>query len=101
MNQDVVKSCPRCGSTQYVRPKAILIGAISPKRRFNGEEKTGFRRVDQLAVDECDPAELKPAPLEQFVDGLYCDNCGIAFVSSGLVRGGSIFTVRSAPVRAR
>ncbi|WP_148053254.1 hypothetical protein [Pseudomonas frederiksbergensis] len=87
MNQNPVEACPRFGSIQHVRPKAILIGATSPKKRFGGEEKSGFRRLDQLAVDECDPAELKPALLEQLVDGFYCDSCGVGFVASGLVRG--------------
>ncbi|KAA0996280.1 hypothetical protein FQ192_00475 [Pseudomonas sp. ANT_J12] len=83
-----MESCPRCGSIQHVRPKAILIGAASPKKRFDGEEKAGYRRLDQLAVDECDPAELKSAPLEQFVDGFYCGGCEVGFVASGLVRDG-------------
>lgn len=86
MNHNPAESCPRCGSVQYVRPKAILIGATSPKKRFGGEEKAGYRRLDQLAVDECDPAELKPAPLEQLIDGFYCDSCEVGFVASGLVR---------------
>ncbi|MDN3220727.1 hypothetical protein [Pseudomonas nunensis] len=46
----------------------------------------GYRRLDQLAVDECDSGELKPAPLEQFVDGFYFDNCEVGFVAGGLVR---------------
>lgn len=92
MNHNVMESCPRCGSTQHVRHKAILIGAASPEKRFNGEEKAGYRRLDQLAVDECDPAELKPAPLEQLVDGFYCDGCGVGFVSGGLVRGSDRFS---------
>lgn len=40
----------------------------------------GNRRLDQLAVDECDPAELKPALLEQLVDGVYCDICMVGFM---------------------
>ncbi|MGY2199391.1 hypothetical protein [Pseudomonas gingeri] len=62
----------------------MLIGAASPRKRFNGEEKAGFRRVDQSAVDECKPELLKEPPLQQLVEGFYCDHCGIGFVASGL-----------------
>lgn len=87
MNHNPMESCPRCGAVQHVRPKEILIGAASPKKRFNGEEKAGYRRRDQLAVDECKPALLKAAPLEQLVDGFYCDHCEVGFVTSEIVQG--------------
>ncbi len=48
-----IEACPRCGSTLHVRQKSMLISAASPKKRFAGEERTGYRRMDQLAVDEC------------------------------------------------
>ncbi len=87
MNLNPIESCPRCGSLQHVRSKRILIGAASPKKRFDGEEKAGYQRLDQLAVDECKPALLNAAPLEQLVDGFYCDHCGVGFVTSELLRG--------------
>lgn len=87
MNHNPMESCPRCRSTQHVRPKEILIGAASPKKRFNGEEKTGYRRLDQLAVDECKPAFLRAAPLDQLIDGFYCDHCEVGFVTSEIVQG--------------
>ncbi|WLG98916.1 hypothetical protein [Pseudomonas beijingensis] len=79
--------CPRCGNAQHVRPKELLIGAASPKKRFNGEEKAGYRRTDQLAIDECKPEMLKPPPLQQLVSGFYCEHCGIGFVRDSLVQG--------------
>jgi predicted RNA-binding Zn-ribbon protein involved in translation (DUF1610 family) len=87
VKQNTMESCPRCGTVRHVRPKSILIGAASPKKRFDGEEKAGYRRLDQLAVDECKPALLKAAPLEQLIDGFYCDNCGLGFVTSDLLQG--------------
>ncbi len=59
----------------------MLIGAASPKKRFNGEAKVGYRRVDQLTVDDCKPELLKEPPLQQPVDGFYCDHCGAGFVT--------------------
>ena len=87
MNPNPMEPCPRCGSLQHVRSKAILIGAASPKKRFDGEEKVGYQRLDQLAVDECMPALLNASPLEQLIDGFYCDHCAMGFVTSDLVQG--------------
>lgn len=42
--------------------------------------------LDQLAVDECKPSLLKAAPLEQLVDGFYCDLCGVGFVTSEIYK---------------
>ena len=86
MSENLLHACVRCKSPRHVRPKAILIGAASPVKRFNGEEKAGYRRLDQLAIDECKPEVLKEAPLEQLVDGFYCDLCGLGFVASEILR---------------
>ena len=59
-----IEPCPHSGSVELVRPKEMLIGAESPRERFNGEEKAGYRRMDQLAVDECKPELLKKPPLQ-------------------------------------
>ncbi|WP_245220865.1 DUF4365 domain-containing protein [Pseudomonas batumici] len=105
--QHSLEPCPRCGSAQHVRPKEMLIGAASPKRRFNGEERTGYQRVDQLAVDECKPELLKEPPLQQLVDGFYCDQCGAGFVTSSIAQAANTrsdyysqgVTMRSKPKR--
>lgn len=81
MTDKTMQACLRCKSAEQVRPKAILIGAASPAKRFNGEEKAGYQRLDQLAVDECKPERLKAPPLEQLVEGFYCDLCGHGFVA--------------------
>lgn len=86
MQSNDLEHCPRCGSAQYVRPKELLIGAQSPKKRFNGEEKAGYVRADQLAVDECKPELLRQSPLQQVVAGFYCEHCDVGFVSDSLVR---------------
>ncbi|WP_236207810.1 hypothetical protein [Pseudomonas tohonis] len=87
MDLNLIESCPRCCSFQHVRSKVILIGVASPKKRFDGEEKAGYQRLDQLAVDECKPELLNATPLEQLVDGFYCDHCGVGFVTSDLLQG--------------
>jgi hypothetical protein len=75
-------ACPKCHSDAHVVRKALLIGAQSPKAIFKEEygERAGYRRRDQIAVDELKPEVLQNAPLEQFVIGFYCESCGIGFI---------------------
>ena len=76
--------CPKCLSIEHVRDKTVLIGAASPKKMFGIEERVGYTRKDQLAVDECKGELLQDKPLEQFVSGYYCDACDIGFVSGDI-----------------
>ncbi|WP_343742960.1 hypothetical protein [Herbaspirillum huttiense] len=73
-------TCPKCCSNTHVRKKTVLIGRASPKALFL-EERAGYKRKDQLAVDECNPEKISDAPLEQFVEGYYCSVCDLGFVS--------------------
>lgn len=80
--------CPKCLSSDHVREKTLLIGAASPRKLFrDGEERAGYQRKDQLAVDECKKEELQKPPLEQFINGYYCETCGIGFVPDGITSG--------------
>ena len=72
--------CPKCGTAENVVVKLLLIGKQSPAGDFCGPRK------DQLAVDECLPGRLRPAPLEQMLDGFYCRSCGVGFVPDHYVR---------------
>ena len=40
----------------------------------------------QLAVDECSREFLREAPLQQFIDGLFCRRCGVGFVLEALLK---------------
>jgi hypothetical protein len=73
-------TCPKCLSSLHVREKKILIGKASPNALFD-DERAGYQRKDQLAMDECKPEALGNPPLEQFLDGYFCAYCGIGFVS--------------------
>jgi len=63
----------------------LLIGKASPQVLF-AEEKAGYQRKDQLTVDECNLGDLAKPPLEQFIEGYYCDPCGLGFVSDEIRR---------------
>ena len=80
MARGSTNTCPKCFSSIHVRAKKILIGKVSPKSFFE-EERAGYKRKDQLAMDECKPEALGEPPLGQFLDGYFCANCEIGFVS--------------------
>ena len=82
-----LKVCPKCLSAAHVKEKALLIGAASPRKLFHGEERAGYQRKDQLAVDECKVEELQDPPLEQFIKGYYCEICDIGFVPDDIANG--------------
>jgi hypothetical protein len=66
----------------------LLVGEASPRKIFpDVEERAGYQRNDQLAVDECKVTELKVPPLEQFIDGYYCEICGIGFAADNVTNG--------------
>jgi hypothetical protein len=80
-------ACPKCLSTADVRQKKILIGKDSPAKIFpNYAELAGYRRKDQIATDECNPEYLDVPPLDQFVDGLYCEKCGVGFIAGKIAK---------------
>lgn len=54
--------CPQCGSVEFLKSKSLLIGKYSPSEIEARENKIGYRRIDQLAVDECVEQELKGLP---------------------------------------
>lgn len=84
MSRESTNTCPKCLSNIHVRKKKILIGKASPKSLFE-EERAGYQRKDQLAMDECKPEALGKPPLGQFLDGYFCTNCEIGFVSDCVI----------------
>ncbi len=79
---------PKCHSDAHTVRKALSIGAQSPKAIFKERygEQAGYRRRDQIAVDELKPELLQKTPLEQFINGFYCESCCIGFIPDSFVR---------------
>ncbi|HLW55295.1 MAG TPA: hypothetical protein VKW06_20875 [Candidatus Angelobacter sp.] len=75
---DQTQACPFCGKTSAVRPKLILIDeAWVPAP---GKDSRLMYFAD-LRVDDVQAENLREAPLEQFIDGFFCDRCKKGFVS--------------------
>jgi len=45
-----------------------------------------------LRVDDVQDKSVRERPLEQFIDGFYCDRCNKGFVSEEVLKEGRTFT---------
>jgi hypothetical protein len=75
--------CPVCASDASVREKLVLIDdAWLPD---NGRDTREAYFAD-LRVDDLIPNVVKQSPLDQFVDGFFCEKCGTGFVSENILK---------------
>ena len=73
-----IEPCPLCGTASAVRPKLILID----EAWVPGPGKDSrMAYLADLRADDVKTENLRESPLEQFVDGFYCDQCKKSFVS--------------------
>ena len=76
--QEPLETCPICGQAAGVRTKLILIDeAWVPAP---GKDPR-LKYYTDLRADDVQPQHLRETPLEQFVDGFYCDCCQKGFIS--------------------
>lgn len=76
------EACPWCRKHSALRRKLLLIDeAWNPGA--DGDPRDAW--FADLRVDDVEPARLRAHPLEQFVDGYYCDDCGRGFVAEDLL----------------
>jgi hypothetical protein len=74
--------CPICGSGSSVREKLVLVDeAWIPEANVDPR----LAHFASLRVDDVKPENVKGQPLEQFVDGYFCDVCGKGFVSEKIL----------------
>jgi hypothetical protein len=71
-------ACPSCGKTVAVRPKLLLIDEAWVAEPGKDPRLAHFA---DLRVDDVKPELLSDHPLEQVIEGLYCDACGRGFVT--------------------
>jgi hypothetical protein len=77
--------CPVCGSSSAVRPKLLLIDeAWVPAP---GKDARLKYHAD-LRVDDVQDQSVRERPLEQFIDGFYCDRCNRGFISEEVLKEG-------------
>jgi hypothetical protein len=83
------EACPLCGETSTVRPKLVLIDEAWVDAPGKDVRVAHFA---DLRVDDVRLQDLREDPLEQFIDGFYCDRCKKGFVSeTGLKEDGRYY----------
>jgi hypothetical protein len=79
----LIEPCPLCHESSAIRPKLLLIDeAWIPAP---GKDSR-LKYFADLRADDIRPEYLKAPPLEQFVDGYFCERCGKGFVSEAVLR---------------
>jgi hypothetical protein len=74
--------CPICRETSAVRQKLVLIDKAWVPAPGKDSRRKYFT---DLRVDEVQAQNLGEHPLEQFIDGFYCDRCKKGFVSEEIL----------------
>jgi len=82
---NAIEQCPLCKSAGAVRPKLVLIDEAWTDPA-GGEARVKY--AADLRVDDVEGKFLKDEPLQQFVDGFFCEDCGKAFISEDRLREG-------------
>jgi hypothetical protein len=76
------KICPRCKEASAVRQKLLLIDEAWSDQDGQDPRLAYF---SSLRADDVKTELGRSPPLEQFVDGYFCDRCGIGFVPDNLI----------------
>lgn len=71
------ETCPCCGSSHSVKSKMLMIDAAWIKQTNSDPREAHFASV---RVDDVNHEFLKPAPLQQFIEGFYCSKCDVGFI---------------------
>jgi hypothetical protein len=77
--------CPACGESSAIRPKLLLIDEAWVPAPSKDARLAYFA---DLRVDDVQPQNVHDRPLEQFIDGFYCDRCNKGFVSEEVMKEG-------------
>lgn len=79
----LIEPCPLCQESSAVRPKLLLIGEAWIPAPGKDARLEFFA---DLGADDIRPEYIKAPPLEQFVDGYFCERCGKGFTSEAVLR---------------
>ena len=74
-----VEACPRCKSKDRVKPKRVLIDPPDPARAGD-VRRVGCSCAGDLSVTDLKLELAVPGASAQFIQGQYCELCGIGFV---------------------
>ena len=81
--KEAAERCPLCEEAAAVRPKLLLIDESWVPAPGKDPRLAYFA---DLRVDDVKPEHLSDRPLEQFVQGHFCEKCGRGFVSEAVLK---------------
>jgi len=79
---ETVESCPSCGDRANLRAKLLLIDEAWV---YVPGKDPRIAYAASLRVDDIKNEHLHETPLEQFINGYYCENCGRGFVPEAML----------------
>ena len=80
-----IESCPICHEASALRAKLLLVEEAWVPAPGKYPRLAFFA---DLRVDDIRPELVKAGPLEQFVEGHFCERCGKGFVSEAILSEG-------------
>lgn len=87
MNTDMTEHCPRCKSATDVVQKMLTIGTpLNNQQRYARENNEGYKQTDTLTADQIKDECFIDLPTRQFVNGFYCNHCGIGFIPDAYLK---------------
>ena len=88
MNQPTLSTeCPKCKSSEHVREKMLMIDKLNAEHlKYNPNERSACACQGDLSVDGLKPEFVIEGPLQQFVQGLFCEVCGVGFVPEEMAK---------------
>lgn len=69
--------CPCCSTATHVKVKTLLVDAAWEKRDSVDAREANFASI---RADDIKPEFLGPEPLQQFIQGYYCEKCDLGFL---------------------
>ena len=80
-----VEACPRCKAGDRIRAKLVLIEPADPARASDAR-RIACSCVGDLSVSDLKPEFATPGVSAQFIEGMYCDRCGIGYVPESIAK---------------
>lgn len=77
--------CPSCKTADRVRAKLVLIDPADPAR-VGDARRVGCSCVGELSVTDLKPEFATSGIAAQFIEGLYCDRCGVGYVPESMAK---------------
>jgi uncharacterized OB-fold protein len=80
-----LEACPRCKSNENTKRKLVLIDRGDPVR-VHGDWRVNCPCEGDLSVADLKPEFVNSGSAGQFMQGLYCERCGIGYIPEHMAK---------------